>query len=171
MRVLMVDDHMGTCFSVRLQTISSARPSEAASRETASDRDDAVLLRRHRVLAVDDEPDALKSLHFLLHEIGVKVQSASDLDGAKRLVDDGFRPTLLILDFRLGEKNGLEVLTYLRSRLGELPALLLSGDTVNAQLRDCVDAITLVEHKPLSGHRLLSAISQVAISGARELPT
>jgi CheY-like chemotaxis protein len=152
----------GCCFSVRLPRVWITDTHEAARRDAASEPDPAGSLRGHRVLLVDDEPAVLKSLHSLFREIGVAVAGATDLASSKLVIQGGFLPTLLVLDFRLGAENGLEVLSYLRSRLGALPALVLSGDTVDVRLRECVDALTEVEYKPVNGQRLLCALARMA---------
>ncbi|MES2936855.1 MAG: ATP-binding protein [Pseudomonadota bacterium] len=160
----------GTCFSVRLPRVPLEDCGEAVQSETVPQGDEVELLRGHSVLAVDDEPEVLRSLHMLLREIGVTMASATDLASSERAIDEGFRPTLLILDFRLGNENGLDVLARMRARLGHIPALLLSGDTVDGRLRECVGALTVVEYKPLNGQRLVSALARVASAPARNSP-
>lgn len=69
--------------------------------------------RIYRVLAVDDNLDAVHSLCMLLREMGHTVDYAINgyvaLDAARR-----FRPDVIILDLGLPGMTGLEVCTQIR---------------------------------------------------------
>jgi len=68
-----------------------------------------------RVLIVDDEPNILISLEFLLGQEGYEVASATTGQEALRLVES-FAPQLVLLDLMLPDCDGLDVCRRLRTR-------------------------------------------------------
>lgn len=82
-----------------------------------------------KLLVVDDDPDALVLASFLLSRVeGWSVLTAPD--GATALeTAERERPDLILLDYFLGEDNGLDVLARLRSRtaLAPIPVIFLTG--------------------------------------------
>ncbi|HUG83989.1 MAG TPA: response regulator [Euzebya sp.] len=67
-----------------------------------------------RVLLVDDEPNILTSLVFLMERSGYEVQVAADGEEALAAVDS-FRPDLVVLDVMLPRLSGYEVCQRLRA--------------------------------------------------------
>lgn len=66
-----------------------------------------------RVLIVDDEPNIVTSLAFLMREGDYDVRIARNGDEALRLLET-FRPNLLLLDVMLPRRSGLEVCREIR---------------------------------------------------------
>lgn len=68
----------------------------------------------HKVLVVDDEPNILLSLEFLLTEAGFDVRAASDGEAALQsiAVDP---PDVVLLDVNMPRKNGYEVCETVRA--------------------------------------------------------
>ena len=68
-----------------------------------------------RILVVDDEPNILMSIQYILDMEGYEVHSARDgeeaLDVAERI-----RPDLILLDVSMPRKDGYEVCRILRER-------------------------------------------------------
>jgi DNA-binding response OmpR family regulator len=84
------------------------------------------------VLIVDDEPDIVQLLTMTLRPEGFRLVTASD--GAAALdVARAERPDLLLLDWNMPGKNGLEVCRALRAeadrQLREMPVVLLTGQS------------------------------------------
>ena len=67
-----------------------------------------------RVLVVEDDPTAARSLYFLLTHYGYEVQLASTVRDAIRLLDT--RPQIVLLDLMLPDGNGTEVMKELELR-------------------------------------------------------
>ncbi|MDR5858793.1 response regulator [Halomonas eurihalina] len=67
-----------------------------------------------RVLVVDDEPNIVLSLEFLMEQAGFEVTTAEDGETALRLIAEG-APDLVLLDISLPGIGGFEVLERLRS--------------------------------------------------------
>jgi DNA-binding response OmpR family regulator len=67
-----------------------------------------------RVLIVDDEPNIVTSLEFLLEDAGLQVQSAGNGQQALERVA-AFHPDLVLLDVMMPLLNGYEVCQRLKS--------------------------------------------------------
>jgi DNA-binding response OmpR family regulator len=67
-----------------------------------------------RVLIVDDEPNIVTSLEFLMKQRGYETRVARDGDEALAEVES-FRPDLVLLDVMLPRRNGFEVCQKLRA--------------------------------------------------------
>ncbi len=81
-----------------------------------------------RVMVVDDEPNIVLSLEFLMQQAGFEVVTAADGETALRLVDEG-APDLMLLDISLPGLSGFEVLSRLRAdgRFARLPIIMLTA--------------------------------------------
>ena len=68
----------------------------------------------HKILIVDDEPNIVLSLEFLLKKEGFDVAVAGDGDEALARVA-AFSPDLVLLDVMMPKKSGFEVCEALRA--------------------------------------------------------
>ena len=68
----------------------------------------------HKILIVDDEPNIVMSLEFLLKKEGFLTETAGDGDVALEKVRT-FMPDLVLLDVMMPKKSGFEVCEILRS--------------------------------------------------------
>lgn len=71
----------------------------------------------HKILIVDDEPNIVLSLEFLLEQDGFEVAVARDGEEALAQVA-AFRPDLVLLDIMLPLLNGYEVCQKIRATPG-----------------------------------------------------
>ncbi len=70
---------------------------------------------KKKVLVVDDEPNILMSIEFILEMEGYEVHSARDGEEALE-VAERVRPDLILLDVNMPRKDGYEVCRILRER-------------------------------------------------------
>ena len=68
----------------------------------------------HKILIVDDEPNILMSLEFLLKKEGFQIDTAGDGDAALDKVRS-FAPDLILLDVMMPKESGFEVCEILRA--------------------------------------------------------
>lgn len=68
----------------------------------------------HKILIVDDEPNIVISLEFLMKKEGFEIAVANDGDEALAKVAS-FNPDLILLDVMMPKKSGFEVLEALRA--------------------------------------------------------
>jgi PAS domain S-box-containing protein len=112
---------------------------------------------RTRVLAVDDEPQVLRYLQRALDEAGYQAILTSDPSQVAKLVELE-EPDLVLLDLRLPETSGFDLLQRIRDFSG-VPVIFLTAsdrdeDTVRALRMGADDYIT----KPFSPSELLARI-------------
>lgn len=68
----------------------------------------------HRILIVDDEPNIVISLEYLMQKEGFEIAVATDGEAALKLASE-FRPDLVLLDVMMPKKSGFEVCELLRA--------------------------------------------------------
>ncbi|MBK0329128.1 response regulator [Rhodobacteraceae bacterium F11138] len=114
---------------------------------------------RH-VLLIEDEPNIIEAIRFLLTRDGWSVDTHSDgADAVEAIRDAG--PDLVILDLMLPGKSGLEILRDLRAlpETEKLPVLML---TARGQSRDREMAeragVSRFMTKPFSNAEVLTAV-------------
>ncbi len=80
------------------------------------------------VLVVDDEPNIVLSLEFLMQQAGFEVITANDGETALQRVAEQ-RPDLILLDISLPGLSGFEVLEQLRAQPvhARLPIIMLTA--------------------------------------------
>ena len=119
-------------------------------------RDDSSV--RASVLIVDDEAAIRDSLRMVLEFEGYRVDEAAS--GAQALVRVADRlPDAVVLDIKMPEMDGLELLKRLRERGYDMPVLMISGHAdvataVEATRRGAYDFF----EKPLQRERVLLAL-------------
>src|SRR5436305_1322521 len=113
---------------------------------------------RAAVLVVDDEAAIRDSLHMILEYEGYRVEEAAS--GSQALTKVGERaPDVIVLDIKMPEMDGLELLKALRERGYDMPVLMISGHAdvataVEATRRGAFDFF----EKPLQRERVLLSL-------------
>ncbi|AZM96033.1 response regulator transcription factor [Vreelandella venusta] len=81
-----------------------------------------------KVLVVDDEPNIVLSLEFLMEQAGFQVVTAYDGEAALERINDS-APDLLLLDISLPGISGFDVLEHLRrsEATSQLPVIMLTA--------------------------------------------
>jgi DNA-binding NtrC family response regulator len=82
--------------------------------------------RAGRVLIIDDEAAIRETLQILLEEDGYEVINAQDGEEGLHLLDSQV-VDLVLLDFQLPDRNGLEILQEIRERDQEMPVIMLTA--------------------------------------------
>ncbi len=131
-----------------------------------------------QVLVIDDEVQVLQSMRHLLEGWGITVMLAESARDALKVMalSDG-TPDLIISDFRLRDNlNGVDAVAVVRESLeSSIPAIIVTGDTSPARLREVSDTGLHVMHKPVKSEELQALIqrltdgSQRAAAGAAGL--
>ena len=113
------------------------------------------------VLLVDDEPGVVASLCTYLDQIGWTAKGVASGALAEQALVGGFNADVLVVDFRLRDETGLDVITRLRARYPALPAVIVTGDTAAGQLREFDSLAVSVLNKPVDGDKLARALQGV----------
>ncbi|GAA0682148.1 hypothetical protein GCM10009104_03690 [Marinobacterium maritimum] len=112
------------------------------------------------VLVVDDEPNILLSLEFLMQQAGFSVATAPDAEQALELIGERC-PDLLLLDISLPGMSGFDLLERLRAAEAtrDLPVVMLTahGREVEKEKGMALGANDYVT-KPFSTRELVSRV-------------
>src|SRR3972149_3521188 len=81
-----------------------------------------------KILVVDDEPNVVRTLTFVLRKEGYEVSSAGDGEEAMAKVRES-KPNLMFLDVMMPKKNGYEVCQELKnnSSLSDIHVVMISA--------------------------------------------
>jgi len=114
----------------------------------------------HRVLIIDDERPVLMTLEALLKRHGYQVDTApTAAQGLKVLKSKS--PTLVLLDLRLPDADGLEMLDRIKTGLPEVPVIILSA---HDSLHNAIESIKRGAYhfisKPYAPEELLSLMEK-----------
>jgi len=148
---------LGSTFVVTLPLASerSAAPSEPDGTNA-----DPGALSGASVLVIDDEPDVRTGMRTLLESWGCRVRACGGLKEAEQVLDgEALNIDVIIADFRLRRReNGIDTVHQLRTRLGGVPALLVTGDTAPERLREAQASGLPLLHKPVPAGKLRQTI-------------
>ena len=121
-----------------------------------------------KILIVDDEPNIVASLEFLMRRQGHDVRVANDGDEAVDAVFD-FGPDLMLLDVMLPGRSGYEVCETVRAdpRCAQLKIVMLTakGRDVEAAKGMAMGADAYVT-KPFSTRELVARVQDMLAGGA-----
>lgn len=149
----------GTTFSITVP--SGVAPAVDESTVQANDalRIDAAT----KVLFIDDD-EAIRDAMYEVFDIqGLDTSLAGDGASAIELVEQGLRPDVVLSDYRLPGMNGVELIKALRETLEQdVPAIMMTGDTSSAQIRDANLPDVQILHKPANIDALLGLIETAA---------
>lgn len=115
---------------------------------------------RRKVLLVEDDASVVASLRLFLKS-EYEVHSASTISSGVNLFRS-LQPALVVLDLRLADGDGLDVLREIRCINPEAPVIVLTG---YASMKTAEESLRLGAadylHKPFDGHKLKSRINQL----------
>jgi len=112
------------------------------------------------ILIVDDDPNIVIALEFLMRQAGYAVATAAD---GRQALDwlASREPALMILDVMMPNKNGFEVCAEARAdpRLASLPILMLTAKGREAEkARGLALGADAYVSKPFSTHNLVELV-------------
>src|SRR5689334_1313734 len=110
------------------------------------------------ILIIDDEAGIRESLETLLEFEGYTVQSAeTGEEGLVKMAETPF--DLVLLDFALPDRNGLEVLADIRNRDSQLAVIMITAyGTVDNAVRAIQSGATNFIQKPWDNEKLLADV-------------
>lgn len=108
------------------------------------------------VLLVEDDEILRESMAQLLSRWGIDVHAAANREDAMRLVSDGaFTPELIIADYNLQTRTGLEAIDAIRELIDDdTPAMVVTADAEPRVIENIQEAGVPVLVKPVSPPRL-----------------
>jgi CheY-like chemotaxis protein len=95
----------------------------------------------NKALIVEDHPDTLLILTYLLETMGFTVISANNgKEGVEKAINE--KPDLIFMDIMMPGMDGREATRRIRSNpeAKEIPILAATAITDKSQLRECIEA-------------------------------
>lgn len=119
-----------------------------------------------RVLLIEDEPNIIQAVSFILSRDGWTVDTHAD--GSTALDEIARRaPDVVILDVMLPNKSGFDILADLRAdpETATLPVLMLTarGQTKDRELAERMGASRFMT-KPFANDEVLAAVRDLVVS-------
>ena len=120
-------------------------------------------MQGNKILVVDDEPNIVRSLTFVLNKGGYDVSFARDGEQAMTMIRDS-KPNILILDVMMPNKSGYEVCKEIKSDpdLRDIHVVMLTAkgrddDRENALSQGADEYIS----KPFSPIKILARVKEL----------
>jgi PAS domain S-box-containing protein len=110
-----------------------------------------------KILLVEDEVAIQRVTRSVLGARGHDMQAAEDGESAIRILDAGFAPDVVLLDRSLPGWSPAKTLDEIVQRVGSVPVLLFTGQTVTDDERRSVRGVLV---KPLSTEELVSSVER-----------
>ena len=149
----------GSVFSVTLpRGDAAAVPAPAAVSVPGEDSS----LHGRSVWCIDDDARVRQASQVLLHSWGCRVTLAAGAEDALAQARPGECPELVLLDYRLGPRQGPEVLRHLAARWGRTPpVILVTAERDPALQQLAADQAWGFLHKPVRPPALRALMKQV----------
>lgn len=120
-------------------------------------------MSERRVLLIEDEPNIIEAIRFILSRDGWRVDTHSDGKSALEAIH-ARSPDLIILDVMLPNRSGYDILNDLRAaaETRELPVLMLTarGQKKDRQLAEKLGASRFMT-KPFSNGEILDTVREL----------
>jgi two-component system alkaline phosphatase synthesis response regulator PhoP len=123
-----------------------------------------------KILVVDDEPNIVAAVEFLLQRSGHEVHVARDGDEALELVE-ACNPDLVLLDVMMPVRSGYEVCKRIRERADwrHIKIIMLSARGRDAEVsRGLAAGADVYVIKPFSTRELMAKIKELLDRGGPE---
>lgn len=131
----------------------------------------ALLRKEESVLIVDDDPNFCGTLKDILQSRGYKVETEDDPGKVLGHMEQDYK-LVVLLDLKLGQSDGLDVLTAIRTKYPTKPVLLMAGykeglgSVIEQGLK--IGAATCL-YKPLAIDELLESIDAISRAKRRAI--
>ncbi|MDH3688732.1 MAG: PAS domain S-box protein [Gammaproteobacteria bacterium] len=113
------------------------------------------------ILFIDDDPIIVDATSLLFKSMGYQLFTAMDGDQALKHLKDDVRPAIVVSDYRLPKQNGVEVIKRVRELVGDIPAIIMTGDTSAEEIEAAKLHNCRVLHKPVDTDKLIGLIEQM----------
>ena len=91
------------------------------------EKDNVMTKTKEKILVVDDEENIRKSLRMILEYEGYTMIEAADGDTALEMIDETVGLDLILLDIKLPDHDGLELLEEIKKKSYSPEIIMISG--------------------------------------------
>ncbi|WP_136682968.1 ATP-binding response regulator [Falsirhodobacter xinxiangensis] len=148
----------GSLFRVRLPLVGGVCLVDA---RPAPGRQMPGIFAQSSALVVENDPNMRQAFVFLLESWGMSVAHAQGTVAALRHLERGFRPDVILTDYRLEHGDtGVHAIASVRAALGSaVPALIVSGECADAIRKASGHLGAAVLEKPVAETALREAVN------------
>ncbi len=149
----------------RLPQQESRRPESEVKQAERIATEESRRLDGVRVLVVEDNPDTLEMLRFILRESGAEVIAAESADEAMDALER-FRPDALVSDIAMPGKDGYDLIREVRSRApeqgGKIPAVAVTAYArAEDRMRALASGFQMHVAKPVDPNELIAVVASL----------
>ena len=111
---------------------------------------------------VDDDQEMIQAITMMMQLIDFRVRPFFNAPSCAKLILDGERPDLLMLDINMPQVSGIDMLEFVRQRpeLSDLPIIMLSSEDTDVQVHEALDmGADAYAMKPVTLDELEAAIN------------
>ncbi len=113
------------------------------------------------ILLVDDEQENLRSYEEILTDMNYKVFARTNVDAALALLQEGVAVDLIITDYRMPGRNGLDFVTSLRRLRPFVPVIMITAyGNIETYLHSVSLGVFEYVHKPVSKEEFERIVKQ-----------
>jgi len=148
----------GSCFWIE---VPLAQEGVSAGNGKAPERAEAPAFRG-TILVIEDDSFVRSGIELLLSSEGMNVIAAANGQEALDLITrKGVRPGVVLSDFNLpGRMNGVDAIQAVRKAVGEIPAIVLTGDIRSEVLDSIAMHDVRIVTKPVNADQLVRLVAE-----------
>ncbi len=119
-------------------------------------------LNNLKVMLIDNEIEILHAMDNILNDWGCDLTSTDSVAKALELIKNGYQPEIILTDYRMpGEINGCELIQLVQQQIGNIPGVVITGDTDNDVIAEITTAKQVRLPKPIKPAQLRIAINHL----------
>jgi signal transduction histidine kinase len=119
-------------------------------------------LNNVNVMLIDNESQILLAMENILDSWGCKPTNADSVEKALKLIKNGYQPDIILTDYRMpGDINGSKLITLIQQQVGDIPGIVVTGDTGNDVIAEIAAANQVRLSKPVKPAQLRIAMSHL----------
>jgi len=121
-----------------------------------------------KVLVIDDEPVICDACHLILTEKGYTVERRMTGKSGLMAIEQGFFD-VIILDLKLSDVDGMDVLKIIRENKPDLPVIIITGySTISIAVEALKLGASEYISKPFTDDELICCIEKIRSNDKRE---
>lgn len=131
----------------------------------------SMLHKEESILVVDDDPNFCKTIRDILALRGYRVETESSPQHVMNELEKSYK-LVVVLDLKLGDANGLELLQQIRAKYPSKPVVLVTG--YRQEMGDSIEKARQIGaytslYKPFETEGLLNLIEEIRIKKLKNL--
>ena len=131
----------------------------------------SLLHKEESILVVDDDPNFCKTIKDILTLRGYQVETESSPQHVMNELEKSYK-LVVVLDLKLGDANGLELLQQIRAKYPTKPVVLVTG--YRQEMGDSIEKARQIGaytslYKPFETEGLLSLLEEIRIKKLQNL--